>query len=414
MSYDSDDDSIPPPPPPPPLPPAAAAAEELEIQSTPTLARLKAGGKIRTSSSQSGRYSSKRSGKKSNGYELNVDNVEKGDNNGKYVLNVDETRSKSSNTKSNNKKKKCLIFWVVFLLVAGGAGAALGIIFTRDKSTDADASKSSGGGDDASSTADIPTPDNNEEGGTSGLFPIAETPVAAPADIVKEDLALDILRKVLPTKAYTALSDPYEDTAQSDALDYILNDDEFVYDWDGLASTPIDTEAQITFVQRYTAAAIYMSTDGKDWDNNEGWMGRLNVCTWYGVGCDEAGRVTSLSLSDNNLNGPIPADLNVFENLHTIELHKNSLSGEIPSSVYDMYQLKTLYLDDNELSGEISDDIGKMTMLEKLTLNDNEFSGTLPTELGELENLDMLWLYNNPDIDGTIPVEISNCAKLSK
>lgn len=422
MSYnDSDDDSIPPPPPPPPLPPAAAAAEELEIQSTPTLARLKSGGKIRTSSRQSGRFSSKRYGKKSKyddpGVELSVDNVERGNNDGKYVLNVDETRSAAtSNSKSSTKKKKCLIFWVVFLLVAGGVGAALGIIFTKDKSTDADAAKKSSEatGDDASATADVPASDNNDGGGTSDIFPIAETPTAPTGEIVKEDLALEILRKVLPTKAYTALSDPYTDTAQSDALDFILNDDEFVYDWDGLASTPIDTEAQITFVQRYTAATIYMSTDGEDWDNNEGWMGKLNVCTWYGVGCDEAGRVTTLSLSDNNLNGPIPADLNVFENLHTIELHKNRLSGEIPSSIYDMNQLKILYLDENELSGEISGDIGRMIMLEKLTLNDNEFSGTLPSELGELENLDMLWLYNNPDIGGTIPVEISNCTELSK
>ena len=408
MSY-SDDDSIPPPPPPPPLPPDAAAAEELEIQSTPTLQRLKSGGKIRTSSRQSGRFSSKRYGKNKSKdqVELSVDNIERGTNDGKYVVKVDEAQ----NTNKPNRRKKCVIFWVVFLLVAGGVGAALGIIFTKD--TTADAAKSSGAGADAeagadagddASTTDIPASDNTE-GTTIDPFPIAEETPITPEEYVKEDVALEILKKVLPT---------YTDSAQSDALDFILNDDEFVYDWDGLASTPVDADAQLHFIQRYTAATIYISTDGEDWDNDEGWMGRMNVCTWYGVGCDETGRVTSLSLSDNNLNGPFPADLNVLGNVHTIELHKNRLSGELPSSLYEMNQLKVLYLDDNELEGEISDEIGQMIMLEKLALNDNEFSGNLPSELGALENLDMLWLYNNPDITGTIPVEIGNCQKLSK
>jgi len=412
MSF-SDDDSIPPPPPPPP---PAAAAEELEIQSTPTLERLKSGGKYRSGSRQSGRFSSGRFSRTSNkspygGVEVNIDDIEQGKD-GKYMIRAEETKSK--------KSKKCWIFLVVLLLVGGGVGAALGIILTKDKSTDAAKSSGADTGTEAdvaadvaagdASTTDIPTTETQDET-IIDPFPIAEAP---PVEIIPEDVALDILRRILPTKAYAALSDPYTDTAQSEALEFILDDDEFVYDWEGIASTPVDTVAQMNFVQRYTAATIYISTDGNDWENNEGWMGRMNVCTWFGVGCDEDGVVTSLSLSDNNLSGPIPADLNVFESLHTIEMHKNSLSGEMPSSLFEMNELKILYLDDNKMEGEISGRIGQMSKLEKLTLNDNELSGNLPSELGELNNLDMLWLYNNPDITGTIPVEIGNCQKLSK
>lgn len=338
-----------------------------------------------------------------------MDNIERG-NDGKYSVRSEETKSKPK------KGKKCLIFLVVLLLIGGGVGAALGYILTRDKNTDA--AKSSGadaGADAGASTADVPTTSDNQEGtATVDPFPIAETTPTTPEEYVKEDVALNVLRNILPTKAYSALSDPYIDTAQSDALDFILNDDEFVYNWDGLASTPVDSEAQINFIQRYTAATFFISTDGKDWENNEGWMGRTNVCTWFGVGCDENGLITSLTLSNNNLNGPIPADLSILGSVHTIELHKNRLNGEMPSSLFDMSELKILYLDDNELEGEISDKIGQMSKLEKLTLNDNEFSGQLPSEIGELENLDMLWLYNNPDITGNIPAEIGNCQKLSK
>lgn len=406
MSF-SDDDSIPPPPPPPPPRPPSAAVEELEIQSTPTLERLKSGGKLRTSSRANGRFFS-RTKSPYNGVELNVDNIERG------------TDAKYSEPRSKPKKgKKCLIFVVVLLLIGGGVGAALGYILTRDKNTDA--AKSSGAdanaGADAENDAgaipaDVPTSDNQDE--PVELFPIAETTPTTPEEYVKEDVALNILRNILPTKAYTALSDPYIDTAQSDAFDFILKDDEFVYDWDGLASTPVDSDAQTNLIQRYTAATIFISTDGKDWENNDGWMGRTNVCSWFGVGCDENGLITSLTLSNNNLNGPIPADLSILENVHTIEMHKNSLNGELPSSLFEMKELKILYLDDNELEGEISDKIGQMSKLEKLTLNDNELSGELPPEIGELENLDMLWLYNNPDITGNIPSEIGNCQKLSK
>ena len=137
MSF-SDDDSIPPPPPPPPPRPPSAAVEELEIQSTPTLERLKSGGKLRTSSRANGRFFS-RTKSRYNGVELNVDNIERG------------TDEKYSEPRSKPKKgKKCLIFVVVLLLIGGGVGAALGYILTRDKNTDA--AKSSGA--DANAGAD--------------------------------------------------------------------------------------------------------------------------------------------------------------------------------------------------------------------------------------------------------------------
>jgi Leucine-rich repeat (LRR) protein len=400
---DSDDDSIPPPPPPPPpLPPSAVADEELEIQSTPVLERLKSGGKFRTDSRQSGRFSRGRFSRASKSpyedEEVDIDSIERG----------------ADGSKSSTKKRKCILFLTALLLVGGGVGAALGIILTKNKNTNA--AKSSGAGDDASTT-DAPTSGNEEDG--TVVDPIAEETITTPTtttpeNYVKEDVALEILRQMLPTKAYTALSDPYIDSAQSSALDFILNDDEFVYDWDGLASTPIDPDAQINFIQRYTAATLFLSTQGKNWNNNEGWMGRMNVCTWFGVVCDENGLVTSLSLSDNNLMGPIPADLKTLGNLHTIELHKNLLSGQIPSSLFEMNELKILYLDGNQLEGGISDSIGQMSKLEKLTLNDNQLSGDIPSTIGELDNLDMLWLYNNPAVTGNIPAEIGNCQKLSE
>lgn len=403
MSF-SDDDSIPPPPPPPPpLPPTAAAEEELEIQSTPVLERLKSGGRLRTDSRNSGRFSAARvSSKRPSPYgggiqEVNIDSVEQG-----YAA-KDENKSKT-------KKKKCILFLVVLLLIGGGVGAALGIILTKDKNTNA----SKGTGTDSESDAgDVNAPP--DDGAAVDPFPIAETPVVTtPESYDEKDVAMAILRNILPTKAYTALSDPYIQTAQGDAFEWMMKEDEFVYDWDGLASTPVDPTARINLVQRYTAATLFISTRGGNWNNNEGWMGRMNVCTWFGVGCNENGVITSLSLSENNLRGPIPADLSTLGNLSIIEMHKNRLNGQLPSSIFKMSALKTLYLDENSLTGSISNAIGDLSNLEKLTLNDNQLSGNFPVAIGSLLNLDMLWLYNNPGIVGNLPAGIGNCQKLSK
>ena len=55
--------------------------------------------------------------------------------------------------------------------------------------------------------------------------------------------------------------------------------------------------------------ALYEVTDGANWDNNTNWLSDAPLGAWYGVTTDTAGRVTKLSLIENNLEGPLPAEL---------------------------------------------------------------------------------------------------------
>lgn len=52
---------------------------------------------------------------------------------------------------------------------------------------------------------------------------------------------------------------------------------------------------------RATLLQFFNVTNGGNWTNSTGWDTDDNFCTWFGVGCDEFGVVTSVELSNNNL-----------------------------------------------------------------------------------------------------------------
>eukprot|EP01083_Nonionella_stella_P275692 936495_1 len=55
--------------------------------------------------------------------------------------------------------------------------------------------------------------------------------------------------------------------------------------------------------------ALYSSTKGEGWNNNDKWSFDEVRCDSYGVECNSDGRVTKLDLSDNYLDGKIPSKL---------------------------------------------------------------------------------------------------------
>jgi Leucine-rich repeat (LRR) protein len=164
-------------------------------------------------------------------------------------------------------------------------------------------------------------------------------------------------------------------------------------------------------VERDALIALYNSTDGDNWDNNTGW-GIGDPCDpeWYGVDCD-AGHVTGLDLSYNQLSGPIPAELGDLSGLVYLSLRLNQLSGPIPPEMGNLSSLLDLYLSNNQLSGSIPPEMGNLSNLEDLRLQNNQLTGPIPAELGNLSSLDRLHLYNN-QLSGPIPAELGNLSSL--
>ena len=169
----------------------------------------------------------------------------------------------------------------------------------------------------------------------------------------------------------------------------------------GATQTPTPTAtrtAPASAEERDTLVALYNATDGASWTRSDNWLSEAPVGTWYGVSTDSSGRVTRLSLSHNEMSGPIP-DLSALTRLTTLSLHSNQLTGSIPD-LSALAQLTNISLSYNQLSGSIPD-LKALTNLATLSLFNNQLTGQIP-DLSALTNLQTLSLSGN-QLTGQIP-----------
>lgn len=151
--------------------------------------------------------------------------------------------------------------------------------------------------------------------------------------------------------------------------------------------------------------AFYRETNGSTWTNNTNWGSDKPLNEWYGVTCDQNGRVTRLALNNNGLSGEIPATIGELTGLTYVNLYANQLSGSLPAEIARLTELRHLELDYNQLGGTIPVELGSLTDLSVLYLNNNNLEGSLPKELGQLTKLSTFTLSNNR-LTGEIPDEI--------
>ena len=165
---------------------------------------------------------------------------------------------------------------------------------------------------------------------------------------------------------------------------------------------------------RVALEAIYDALDGDDWTGNDGWNTNRGLHNWYGVTTSD-GRVTKLVLSNNSLNGSLPAAIGNLTELEELVLsnHNGSrnLRGAIPPEIGNLRNLKVLSLFNNRLTGSIPTEMGNLRDLEDLSLAFNRLSGSIPTQLGNLRDLTRLDLGPN-DLSGSIPAQLGNLNQL--
>ncbi|PWA36032.1 leucine-rich repeat protein [Artemisia annua] len=130
---------------------------------------------------------------------------------------------------------------------------------------------------------------------------------------------------------------------------------------------------------------------------------------------DSLGRMANLrglSLSYNNLTGPIPESLGRLRLLEELDLFGNQLTGPIPESLGRLRLLEELDLYSNQLTGPFPKFIGKLTQLQYLYLSSNNLNGSIPESLGRLRLLEELDLSYN-QLNRTVPVSIGQLTKLT-
>ena len=159
--------------------------------------------------------------------------------------------------------------------------------------------------------------------------------------------------------------------------------------------------------------ALYTSTSWKveGWDFSSATPPDVSIVkTWHGVRVS-GNRVTLLDLSEKELTGSIPTELEYLDNLEALDLSDNQLTGSIPTELGSLINLRELYLNKNKLTGSIPTELGSLINLKGLWLDNNKLTDSIPTELGSLINLRMLNLFGN-ELTDSIPTELGNLGNL--
>ncbi|GFZ02527.1 leucine-rich repeat protein kinase family protein [Actinidia rufa] len=136
----------------------------------------------------------------------------------------------------------------------------------------------------------------------------------------------------------------------------------------------------------------------------------LNATTGWSLplGLQSSAQLTTLSLMNSNLVGPLPEFLGSLSSLTSLKLALNRISGTIPASFSDL-PLQFLWLNGQSgggMSGPI-DVVASMVSLTSLWLHGNKFSGKIPENIGDLISLNDFNVNTN-DLVGLLPDSLDN------
>lgn len=129
-----------------------------------------------------------------------------------------------------------------------------------------------------------------------------------------------------------------------------------------------------------------------------------SYCSWgAGVHCGEHD-ISILYWQDMGLQGTIPTSFSLFKDLDFLDLSNNKLNGPIPA--LDLPRLNSLYLDGNMLTGGFP--TSTFPSLRRLFLRDNQLTGALPQQLDSsmpyLRRLDVSGNQFTGDIPSDLPL----------
>lgn len=178
---------------------------------------------------------------------------------------------------------------------------------------------------------------------------------------------------------------------------------------------------------------LFDTTNGINWKKNGGWMTSNDPCdSWTGIECNADGKVISIDLESNGLQGTPSSSIFKLNELRSLGLKDNqiafsfegidqasnlailTLSGTKLDSVAGISRATTLtelHLTDNNLKGPLPHEILQLTNLKRLYANYNQLSSTIPPGISALSHCEDLFLFNNR-LTGQIPGSIGLLSQL--
>jgi hypothetical protein len=108
-------------------------------------------------------------------------------------------------------------------------------------------------------------------------------------------------------------------------------------------------------IQRFVLMVIFFANNGHSWSifnditlagASHGWASHFgkNECQWELVGCDQEGRLTSLSLGGSavGMSGTLMNEIGLLTSLRHLDLSQNQLKGELPEDLHALSHLGKL------------------------------------------------------------------------
>ena len=147
----------------------------------------------------------------------------------------------------------------------------------------------------------------------------------------------------------------------------------------------IAVEVALPENDRDVLEVLYDRARGSGWTDGTNWGTDSPLADWAGVETDDSGRVVVLSLSDNNLRGPLHSSIGLLDQLVTLNLSRNWFTGSIPSELGDLGLLRDLALSVNGFSGRLPWELGQLDSLRTLNLAATSLTGLVPAYFAGLE-----------------------------
>lgn len=175
-----------------------------------------------------------------------------------------------------------------------------------------------------------------------------------------------------------------------------------------LPELTLQTDVFIVFVvsdqelaaERQALRAFYDRLGGPTWDINQFWFtgNTDDLELWFGISLNPGGQVQAIRLPDNNLRGPIPAQLRNLRALEVLDVSDNEITN-VPAELSEIANLREIYLDRCQLT-----DLPALTGaagLQTLSVRENALTFT-PL----LRNVDLVpdYRYTGQDSVGTAGV----------
>ena len=164
-------------------------------------------------------------------------------------------------------------------------------------------------------------------------------------------------------------------------------------------------------IQYDSLKALYDSTSGSNWKSHcNNWVFDNDLTkpcfsNWIGItcSCTSSCTITSLSISQCNLQGSIPTEIGDLSDLDNLILSGDKgLTGPIPTQLYSLNKLVELRLAYCAFTGKIATEVGNLVDLKILSFDSNKLSGMIPTQLCSLTKLETFSIPFN-SINGMIP-----------